>query len=498
MFDKKDLKLLKKKGISVETAKEQLERFKTGFPYVNIVAPASPGNGIVNLSEKSVIKFGLSYDEFSGNIKTVKFVPASGAATRMFKDLLEFKNDKTADIKADHYRPVRVFFDNIKEFAFFDDLKRSCSQGVDFERDHKLVLTCLLDKRSMNYGNLPKGLIKFHKYDKEQRTAFAEHLSEGALYAASGSNAYLHFTVPDAYVKKFEKHFKKIKSEYEKRYGLKFYVDFSVQKPSTDTIAVDMQNRPFRDDKGRILFRPGGHGALIENLNDIDADIIFVKNIDNVVPDRLKEDTVRYKKALAGMLKELQDKIFEYIKKLEDGEDKDLIAEVVSFTETRLFQKHDNGFDKKSPNEKRLYLISKLNRPLRVCGMVKNEGEPGGGPFFVKDKNGFVSLQIVESAQINPEQRDIMKKSTHFNPVDLVLGVKDYRGNKFDLTKYVDAEAGFITEKSKDGKPLKALELPGLWNGGMAYWNTVFAEVPVSTFNPVKTVNDLLRESHKA
>ena len=500
MFNDKDLKQFINKGISAEKIQAQINHFKKGFPYANIIAPATAGNGIIKLTEDEVSDYGNLYDNISENEKIVKFIPASGAASRMFKSLFALMNNEVSISDDTGFNSPNYFFKNIQKFAFYTDLKNSCPAETDFSKDFEKILNYLLTENGLNYGNLPKGLLKFHKYKTGERTPSEEHLAEGAMYAKTGNNVFIHFTVSPEHQALFEKHIEEIKVDYENRFEIKIHIKFSIQKPSTDTIAVDLHNQPFRNEDGTILFRPGGHGALIENLNDIDADIIFVKNIDNVVPDRLKAETVKYKKALGGLLKEKQTQIFNFTEKLQNDTSEETINIVKTFAENELYITLDNTFETKTNSEKARYLISKLNRPLRVCGMVKNEGEPGGGPFFVKKESGSVSLQIVESAQIdteNTEKAKIVKEATHFNPVDLVLAVKDFKGNKFDLKKYIDPKTGFISQKSKNGKELKALELPGLWNGAMANWNTLFVEVPISTFNPVKVINDLLRDTHQ-
>ncbi len=499
MFTEKDLKQFAEKKISKDKVEAQVKAFKKGFPYADIIAPARPGKGIVTLNDADIKHYITLYDELTEKEKVVKFVPASGAASRMFKNLFAcLNNEKDCDADKSFASPYN-FFKEIEKFAFYDDLKKYIPEEADETKKRKLILEYLLTEKGLNYGNLPKGLLKFHTYKDAVRTPAEEHLTEGAEYAKSGKNVYIHFTVSPEHKALFEKHLQEALLCF-KQQDLNFIIDFSVQKSSTDTIAVDTENMPFRNANGSILFRPGGHGALIENLNDIDADIIFVKNIDNVVPDKLKSDTVNYKKALAGLLAEKRNKIFRYLKQAEKEASEDLILEIKDFLEQELFISLDNSFDAKNNSEKTAYLFKKLNRPLRVCGMVKNEGEPGGGPFFVQKESGSVSLQIVESAQINlndKEKAKILANSSHFNPVDLVLSVKDYKGQKFDLKDFIDPETAFISVKSKDGKELKSLELPGLWNGAMADWNTVFVEVPISTFNPVKVVNDLLRTQHQ-
>ena len=423
----------------------------------------------------------------------------------MFKNMFEF-------LGGDHNEPQtdfeKKFFSQIEHFAFYNDLNEAClrNQGKDIPAllaagEYKAVAANLLEAAGLNYGALPKGLLKFHKYEDGARTPLEEHLVEGALYAAGADGQVnVHFTVSPEHRALFEKLVAEKAEKYAAKYGVTYHVSFSEQKPSTDTVAADMDNHPFRDEKGRLVFRPGGHGALIENLNDLDADVIFVKNIDNVVPDRLKDDTVTYKQLIAGVLVTLQERAFEYLRLIDSGKyTHEQIEEMIRFVQQELYCRRSD-IKNLEDADLVLYLKSKLNRPMRVCGMVKNVGEPGGGPFLAYNQDGTVSLQILESSQIDmkdPAKKAMFEKGTHFNPVDLVCAVRDYKGNKFDLTKYVDPNTGFISYKSKNGKDLKALELPGLWNGSMSDWNTVFVEVPLSTFNPVKTVNDLLREQHQ-
>jgi len=445
------------------------------------------------------------WDEYlTTDASILKFVPASGAASRMFKDLFEF-------LESDKNEPgnkfEEKFFGEIRKFAFYEELNAVCikNEGKSIDeliaaKQNKSIVANLLSDKGLNYGALPKGLLRFHSYSTEKRTPTQEHLVEGALYASNKSNVVnIHFTVSKEHRALFEKHLNESLSSFETKFGVKYNVSFSEQKPSTDTIAADENNEPFRD-KGELVFRPGGHGALIENLNDLNGDIIFIKNIDNVVPDSLKPETVTYKKVIAGLLVQLQKQSFTYLKELESGTvSADKLAEISTFCETKLNNLHDN-IASLSEAELKAYLTAKLNRPIRVCGMVKNVGEPGGGPFMSVNSDGTVSPQILESSQIdmnNPADKAKMMGSTHFNPVDLVCGVKNYKGEKFNLVKYVDKNTGFISLKSKSGKELKALELPGLWNGAMSDWNTIFVEVPIATFNPVKTVNDLLRPEHQ-
>lgn len=507
MLTQEDKALLAKKGISEEQIAAQLACFEKGFPFLKLEAAASIGNGIVATSDSErdvYIKAWEAYKNEGGHVVT-KFVPASGAASRMFKNLFEF-------LGADYDEPTtdfeKKFFSQIEHFAFYADLNEACRRnagkdiaGLLAGKDYKAVVANLLEAAGLNYGALPKGLLKFHKYEDGARTPLEEHLVEGALYAAGADGKVnVHFTVSPEHRSLFEQLVGEKAAKYAEKYGVEYHVSFSEQKPSTDTIAADMDNRPFRDDKGHLVFRPGGHGALIENLNDLDSDIVFVKNIDNVVPDRLKADTVTYKQVLAGVLVTLQKKAFDYLRLIDSGQyTHEQIEEMIRFVQQELYcRKHD--IKDLEDGDLILYLKSKLNRPMRVCGMVKNVGEPGGGPFLAYNADGTVSLQILESSQIDmkdPEKKAMFEKGTHFNPVDLVCAIRDYQGRKFDLLRYVDPATGFISYKSKNGKDLKALELPGLWNGSMSDWNTVFVEVPLSTFNPVKTVNDLLREQHQ-
>lgn len=507
MLTQEDKALLAKKGISEEQIAAQLACFEKGFPFLKLEAAASIGNGIVATSDSerdAYIKAWEAYKNEGGHVVT-KFVPASGAASRMFKNLFEF-------LGADYDEPTtdfeKKFFSQIEHFAFYADLNEACRKnagkdipGLLAGKDYKAVVANLLEAAGLNYGALPKGLLKFHKYEDGARTPLEEHLVEGALYAAGADGKVnVHFTVSPEHRSLFEQLVGEKAAKYAEKYGVEYHVSFSEQKPSTDTIAADMDNRPFRDDKGHLVFRPGGHGALIENLNDLDSDIVFVKNIDNVVPDRLKADTVTYKQVLAGVLVTLQKKAFDYLRLIDSGQyTHEQIEEMIRFVQQELYcRKHD--IKDLEDGDLILYLKSKLNRPMRVCGMVKNVGEPGGGPFLAYNADGTVSLQILESSQIDmkdPEKKAMFEKGTHFNPVDLVCAIRDYQGRKFDLLRYVDPATGFISYKSKNGKDLKALELPGLWNGSMSDWNTVFVEVPLSTFNPVKTVNDLLREQHQ-
>jgi hypothetical protein len=491
-------------GMSLENVKEQLTNFKEGFPFLPIVGAATIGNGIKALTETELKHHLDTYPQKAAQKEVVKFVPASGAASRMFKDLFSFL-EGDGDISKSGF--IQKFFQHIEKFAFYDDLNKSLEKaGSGIKKamesgQHQLVISHLLNEEGLGYGQLPKGLLKFHHYADHDRTPTYEHFMEGILYGlGKGNTVRLHFTVSPEHEEKFKEEVAQVQPKLEKEFGVKFDVSYSQQKKSTDTIAVNMDNTPFMEEDGSILFRPAGHGALLENLNEIDGDVIFIKNIDNEVPDRLKAPTKEYKTAIGGLLLEIQDKVFGALGKLDAGVDQDSVSNADSAITGDLGGKLPENYNGLSLEEKGKYLHKKLNRPLRVCGMVKNTGEPGGGPFWVKEDDGSLSLQIAETAQIdldNPEQKEIFKSSTHFNPVDLVCATKNYKGEKFDLLKYRDMRTGFITEKSKSGRDLKALELPGLWNGAMAGWNTVFVEVPLITFNPVKTVNDLLRDEHQ-
>ena len=483
---------------------------------MELVKAATIDDGIMHVDDAQAKEFIDKYETESVNKRVVKFVPASGAASRMFKALFAFAESYSGSeedyqkLTSDpEQRPIFEFFKRIQDFAFYDDLNQAQSQrglGLNesvLQRKYGEVLNTLLLDDGLNYGNLPKGLLKFHRYGDTSRTPVEEHLIEGYHYSRDAdNNVYLHFTVSPEHRALFEQHVIDVKERYEREHGATFHVSFSEQKPSTDTIAVDMDNEPFRNEDGTLLFRPGGHGALIENLNDLDADLVFIKNIDNVVPDRLKDETYRNKKLLGGVLLAYQEKIFSYLRHLEEteGGNEESLEEIREFVEDQLCTLPSQVFASMDGAEKVTFLVEKLDRPIRVCGMVKNEGEPGGGPFWTVTPDDSTALQIVESAQVDmsdSDQKAIWESATHFNPVDIVCSLKNYEGKKFDLTHYVDKQAGFIAKKSKDGKELKAQELPGLWNGGMSDWNTVFVEVPIVTFNPVKTVNDLLRDHHQ-
>ena len=506
----KDLEQLDSKGISKEKVANQIETFKEGIPFVNLSQAAVVGNGILRFSEKERLDLIQYFEDNRGALELLKFVPASGAASRMFKAMFNFldsydpsKEKLSEYIKRTGDTDAQKFTDNLSDFPFYEVImSRIKGKATNKDEEAYLFVKEMLLESGLDYGFYPKGLLPFHKYDTGSATPFEEHLKEAALYAKTKGVANLHFTVSEQHDEMFAREEATVSPKISKKTDTRFQISYSNQKPSTDTIAVDMDNQPFKNNDGSILFRPGGHGALIENLNDQDADIIFIKNIDNVVIDKNLEAVANSKKMLAGVLKKVQDKAFAYAKSMEEGDiSVEKAEEIKAFLEKDLNVRMPSNYDDLGVEEQKAEIKNKLNRPIRICGMVKNEGEPGGGPFWIKDADGNVSLQIIESAQIDMEddaQVAILKNSTHFNPVDLVCGVRNHKGEKFDLLKYVDPKQGFITGKTKEGKELKALELPGLWNGAMAFWNTIFVEVPLVTFNPVKTVNDLLKPSHQA
>ncbi len=489
-FTEKDLKQIQERGSQLAAIQNQIENFKNGFPFIRAVKAATIGDGIIRLSEEELEQYTHLFDQQAPKKSLVKFVPASGAASRMFKALYAAKEEGKTD------KAVEQFHNETEKFAFFKSLSTHLTDGSLQNK-----LEALLGAGGLDYGNLPKGLLEFHLYPDGARTALEEHLVEGALYANNKGKVRLHFTVSPEHKRKFRALINSVKSRYEEKYGVKYTIAFSEQKPATDTIAVDPDNQPFRDKNGKLLFRPAGHGALLDNLNDIQADVVFIKNIDNVVPDHLKKETVIYKKALAGLLLDYQKKIFYLVKRLEKPEPSAfMINKAARFLKNELNIDPPKGFRLWSGDDKLAFVLGKLRRPLRVCGMVKNVGEPGGGPFWVGNEDGSVALQVVESAQFDMDhkkQKAIFENATHFNPVDLICSFRDHRKAYYHLPDFRDDKTGFITEKSQSGKTLKAQELPGLWNGAMAHWNTLFVEVPLITFNPVKTVNDLLRKEHQ-
>jgi len=510
----KDNILLTKKGISPQVLDNQLALFGQGIPFADLRDSATLGDGLIAYNKAEEESLIALFEERKEDLDLLKFTPASGAATRMFKFLFAFleeynpeKETVNAYINRKNAQDLRLFFVGLDSFPFYKEVRSKLREkypqdeqtNIDLNR-YRFVKT-MLSTEGLDFGNIPKGLFPFHLYKNHNTSAFEEHLFEAALYAKSKGKARLHFTISKEHHEAFKTQFLSYKENIEAKTNTTFDITYSFQKPSTDTIAVTHSNEVVRNKDGSLYFRPGGHGALIENLNEQSADIIFIKNIDNVVVSEFEKSVARHKKVLAGKLLQLQQQSFKFLRTIDTTElDEKSILEIVHFLQDTFNLKLASDFEKFSTKYQIEYLKEQLDRPIRVCGMVKNEGEPGGGPFWVKCESGKINLQIIESVQIDPKsesQQHIKTASTHFNPVDIVCGVKDYKGNKYDLHKFIDNKAAFITYKTIKGKHIKALEHPGLWNGAMAHWNTIFVEVPLSTFNPVKTVNDLLKPAHQ-
>ena len=495
MFTPKDIQQIEERGATQRQIKEQIEQFKNGFPWMKIVGPATPERGIKVLDAQAV-EAAVAYYKKADIKGKSKFVPASGAASRMFKDMfggLE-KLEGGEDLPAD--APGARLAARIKDFAFYTpELFGEPADTADYRKE---ALRKLLKEPGLAYGSKPKGVLKFHRYATEVRTAIAEHLVEAQEYMRNADGTCnLTVTISPEHKALFEEAIGSIQPEYEKRYGVKYNITFTYQDKATDTIAVDMENKPFRKGDGTLLFRPAGHGALIYNLNKVQDELVSIKNIDNVAHEKLLPVTAQYKQVLMGVALQLRDKIFGYLRKLDQEPSVQLCNEIENFLDKQLCVQLPLA---RSEKERIELLRTKLNRPVRVCGMVRNEGEPGGGPYVIAGKDGATSLQVLESVQINKADKgamEAMSHATHFNPVDLVCCLYDYKGRHFDLLKYVDPDAGFMSSKSFEGRELKALELPGLWNGAMSDWNTLFVEVPIETFNPVKVVLDLLRPAHQ-
>lgn len=514
-FTETDIKQFEQRGITSEQVTTQLNILQKGIPYVELRDIASSKNGIVSIDVSEQQKYVSLFESKKNSLDLLKFTPASGAATRMFKFLFEFLNEFdpekesiNAYINRKNDKDLLLFFVGLDNFPFYKKVKKRLKKRYnkedksDINFNRQRFVSTMLNIDELNFGKKPKGLFPFHSYKHHVSTAFEEHLFEACAYSNENKQARLHFTITKNHKKYFDKQFEKRKEYIESKTGISFNITYSYQSEATDTISLDSNKKILRNNSSEIIFRPGGHGALINNLNDQKADLIFIKNIDNVVVFKYREDVAFYKKMLAGKLLELQELSFDYQKEIDNNKDLDetKIIEITSFLQNELSIKIARDFKKYSKSYKITYLKNILDRPIRVCAMVPNESEPGGGPFWVRHENGKESLQIIESVQINPknkQQQLILKKATHFNPVDIVCGVKNYKGKKYDLSKFIDEDAGFITSKSYEGKKIKALEHPGLWNGGMAHWNTVFIEVPLITFNPVKTVNDLLKPAHQ-
>ncbi len=513
MLTEKDKIQLRDRNISEIQVAEQLERLRKGTSYVHLLCPATIGNGILKFDDDLSSQMTDVYENDKQYYRLSAFIPASGAASRMFKDLYSFIESYDGKALPSDFMttnsPAALFFRNIDKFAFHDDLEKTLNRlyghGIQAMMDENRfvdIAKALLADDGLSYGSMPKGLVRFHRYDGFNRNAIEEHLVEAAKYAKNADNTVkVHFTVSPGHESMFLDVINEVKPHYEKDFHCTYDISLSFQKASTDTIAMDADGNLFRNEDGTLLFRPAGHGALIENLNDFGEEIVFIKNIDNVVKEDNSAVSIKYKKVLAGCLLHLQQQCFEYLDMLDEGcMTEDEINETARFAQNELMIDIPSYFNEYGSIEKIDFLYNRLNRPMRVCGVVKNVGEPGGGPYWVKNQDDEISLQIVESSQINhgnEKQEALFLASTHFNPVDLVCGCWNYRGEAFCLTDYVDPDTAFVSSKSKDGRELKALELPGLWNGAMADWITVFVEVPIETFNPVKTVNDLLKPMHQ-
>jgi hypothetical protein len=505
MFSQKDLQQIRLKGISIDEINQQIRHFQQGFPPSDITMPATPGKGIMLLSEGEQLHFKDVFLDNAPDFRIIRFIPSSGAATRMFKSLYEaLENLEGQSLKEQQgwirdHKELRRFFRKLERYPFYEDLVQP--EGASPAG----ILNQLLTADGLGYGIRPKGLLKFHKYsESDRRTAFEEHVREAVKYCGNRDRLVrMHLTVSPDHLNGFQTEAARVLPRIEQETGIHVDLSFSFQKPETDTIAVTPGNEPFRNADGTLLFRPGGHGALIRNLNALDGDLVFISNIDNVAPDRMKNLRVKQKQVLGGLLLEVRSKIFYYLGQLtgEEKMEKTRLDSMVTYLHERLGIAIPEMLQSWDVNQLKSWLISTMNRPIRVCGMVRNEGEPGGGPFYVRSESGEVTLQIVESSQIDlkdPAKKELVHQSTHFNPVNLVCSLRDFRGEKFNLRSYVDHNTGFISEKSMEGRLLKALELPGLWNGAMAGWLTLFAEVPVETFSPVKTVFDLVRKEHRA
>lgn len=507
LFSPADLETLQSRGISLEEAERQVNDIRNGFPYLDLIAAASLKQGIMRTDKEEEARYMELWQDYldSPEASVCKMVPASGAASRMFKMLYSF-------LEADYNEPTtsaeKIFFDRLSDFAFYDRLNEACLRNswktipkLISLGEYKVVVENLLKDQGLGYGSLPKGLLLFHLYPKGACTSADEHLVEGALYARnSDGQVRIHFTVSAEHRAAFEAHVEQSRKYFQDKYGVLYDISYSEQKPSTDTLALTPEGDLFRDEAGGLVFRPGGHGALISNLSDLDTDVVFIKNIDNVVPDYFKGATIMYKKLLGGILIAARDQIYQYLKQLDRGRvPHTQLLEMAAFIRDNLYIQTPEEI---LEDDKLLqsWLMTKLNRPIRVCGMVRNEGEPGGGPFVVREAEGSTSLQILESSQINMQdetQRALFEGGEYFNPVDLVCCIRDFRGERFDLGKFINPKTAFIASKTSGARALRALERPGLWNGSMHHWNTIFVEVPIETFNPVKEVNDLLRPQHQ-
>ncbi|MFH4966794.1 DUF4301 family protein [Gaetbulibacter sp. M240] len=513
MFTDNDIEELKSKGKNIDQVRAQIDQIKKGMAYSRLVSPATIGKGIERFDYATTNYFIRIYESSQKYLDCVKFVPASGAATRMFKFLFQFleeydpyEESVSSYAEKQPNELLKTFISKMEYFPFYEQVVEVMEDlnpnydNLDENEAYVAFVKAMLSQEGLNYSFLPKGLLPFHTYDTGTVTAFYEHMQEATLYASANQTAKLHFTVSEKHLSYFAAEWNMIKTGLEQKTATDFDVTFSTQNDETNTIALTPDNKIFKH-KGKILFRPAGHGALLENLNALEADLIFIKNIDNIVVFNKNKEQSRYKKLLAGVLLNAQEQAFNYLHDLDKKRKSETeLLTIAAFITKTLNVVLDEDFDDFSLEEKASYLHNKLNRPIRVCGMVENKGEPGGGPFWVRDSQDNESLQIVEFAQIDindESQKAIVNEATHFNPTDLVCGVKDYEGNLFNLMDYTDPETAFITMKTQNGDPIKALERPGLWNGSMAHWNTIFVEVPLDTFNPVKTINDLLKPEHR-
>lgn len=508
MLSTKDLQQLAQKGISELQFRTQIENFEKGFPYANLVGAATIGDGIVHFTMEEATEYANLFDKKRDELSMVKFVPASGAASRMFKELIEVEQNYDQSEKKIGFARITKCLNNVDKMALHTDLEQVLQrEGLTTKallkaKNYPAIARYILHPEGLDYQTKPKAMLSFHKYENEIRTAFEEHLVEGAAYAVMPDKIVrLHFTISPEHRELFEDKVKEVVVKYEQRFGVKYRIDFSEQMSQTDMIAIDKEGNIVRDADGSIMFRPGGHGALIENLNALEEDLIFIKNIDNVTTDALRPATYLYKKALAGYLLYIQDAVAKCLHHLESlSVNESTLSRIEGFAAKMLNIRFSMTYFGRSMRERVSYLAGKLNRPIRVCGMVKNAGEPGGGPYWVSNAQGIKSLQIIEASQIdfnNRFQVDMVKESSHFNPVDLICGVKNYKGNKFNLKNHIDKTTGFISRKKQNGVEMIIQELPGLWNGAMADWNTIFVEVPSETFTPVKTFEDLLRPEHQ-
>ncbi len=513
MFGQEDIRQICEHGLTREEVELQLKNFTEGFPFLKLARAASIQDGIIHLEEPEIEKLGLQYEkQLKNGLIPLKFVPASGAATRMFRMLYrfreEYKNEQQAAelLKQPTFANVRRFFETLSHFAFYGDLSAALQKdGINIQKASMTdIIDYLISPKGLNYGNMPKGLLKFHQYDSVTKTPLEEHLEEACLYACPADRIIrMHLTVSPQHKNDFSNKVESLREEFEQKFNVHLLISFSEQKQSTDAIAVNPDNTPFRDSDNHLLFRPAGHGSLLENMNALNADLIFIKNIDNITLGPLRNPTIQYKKALAGLLLRIRKQLYRYQQILDTSPedlDESLLSEMSAFLKNTMNVTPPEQRKVVTQTERIAYLKEKINRPLRVCGMVRNEGDPGGGPFWVINNDGSISLQIVENSQIdktNEQQHSIASHAGYFNPVDLVCSIRNYQGKKYQLNRFVNPNAGFISEKSHNGKTIKVQERPGLWNGSMAEWNTIFVEVPGSTFTPVKTIFDLLKQEHR-